>query len=388
MNTYKKLRWAVTAIAHHAFLKIERLIGIPIMWFYKERGIVRADVQLHENDSRNIAIIAAYPTTDSMYLLSLENLLEGLTSNSYKVIFVSNCLVPTKVGRLLSEYGCGIVLRKNIGRDFGAYQAGLFFVKKKLDFQNINRILLVNDTLIWFNDSSKIVSKSHEDDWNCLYFNLEYKSHAQSFYMSFSKEVISSRSFAKFWNSYIPLNSRIHAISYGEQQLTTKLLEAGFTCMPYIDSKIFNSAIEISNQELNVLLELEIIDLVKWNGVPSVSSYSSNLARDIEKSWDNKQPDESDRLSRSHLVRSVLSSIESYIFSDGPHRVGLHLSILFGVPLKADMYKCYNIMDLRKCLTICNSEFVDIGTDFFLAKSQNYKSGSSKTIRLRNLGEI
>jgi hypothetical protein len=388
MNLYRRIRWAISVVVHHGLLKIKRLIGIPIMLAYRERGIVKAEVQLQEDNSQKIAIIAAYPANDPMYLHSLENLLKGLTSNFYKVIFVSNRSMPTNVGELLSEYSCGIILRKNIGRDFGAYQAGLFFVEKNFDSEKIDRILLVNDTLIWFNDSSKIVSKSLEDDWNCLYLNLEYKSHAQSFYMSFSKEVLRSKSFKKFWARYIPLNSRIHAIAYGEQGLTTKLLDAGFICKPYVNPSIFAEKVEIGVKEIQILSELEIIDLMRWKGVPSTTPESVKLQRFNYEDQRSGLFDESDHLEVGRELQSMLSTIESYIYSDGPHRVGLHLAILYGIPIKMDMYKCYNISDLRKCLKLCNSEIVDMASDYFLAKSQKYKSGSSKNIKLRNLGEI
>ena len=87
MNLYRRIRWAISVVVHHGLLKIKRLIGIPIMLAYRERGIVKAEVQLQEDNSQKIAIIAAYPANDPMYLHSLENLLKGLTSNFYKVIF-------------------------------------------------------------------------------------------------------------------------------------------------------------------------------------------------------------------------------------------------------------------------------------------------------------
>ena len=388
MISYRRISWVKTLVIHHGILKIKRLLGIPMMKVYKKRGIVRTDVNFYEDSSQNIAIIAAYPTSDVMYLLSLDNLLNGLSSNAYQVIFVSNCSVPTAVGDLLSKYGCGVILRKNIGRDFGAYQAGLFFIEKNFDSERIDRVLLANDTLIWFKDSSKIVSMSLKDDWNCLYFNLEYKSHAQSFYMSFSKEVIGSRSFKKFWKTYIPLNSRIHAIAHGEHELTSKLLAAGYICKPYVNPSIFNDLGDIGIHEIQVLSELEIIDLIRWKGVPSTTPESVKLQRLNNEDEKIRSFAEMDRLDMGREIQSMLGKIESYIFSDGPHRVGLHLAILFGIPIKLDMYKCYNITDLRKCMKICNDEIVEMMSDYFLSKSQKYKNGSRKNVKLRNLGEI
>jgi hypothetical protein len=97
---------------------------------------------------------------------------------------------------------------------------------------------------------------------------------------------------------------------------------------------------------------------------------------------------EMDRLDMGREIQSMLGKIESYIYSDGPHRVGLHLAILFGIPIKLDMYKCYSITDLRKCMKICNDEIVEMMSDYFLSKSQKYKNGSRKNVKLRNLGEI
>lgn len=375
-------------VTHHGLLKIKRLCGIPAMHFYRRRGIISTEIRFDIEKTENIALVAAFPTNDRMYLISLENLLSGLKQNSYEVIFVSNSAITSAVKDLLLKFNCGVILRKNIGRDFGAYQAGMYFLKETLKQHQLQRVLLVNDTLLWFDDSSTIVSKSFETPWNCLYFNLEYKSHAQSFYMSFSEEVLNNRSFINFWHRYVPLNSRIHAISFGEHKLTTKLLDEGFTCKPYVDSSLFAQEPSINSQDFQTLLDIEVVDLVRWKEVPSAATASANLTSKLP--FDPR----AQFLGTRHIlyseleIDSTLAEIRSFIFSDGPHRVGLHLAILFGVPIKMDLYKCYNIRDILRCLSICNSEIVEYAADYFLAKSQHFKSGSRKKIKMRQLGEI
>ena len=143
----------------------------------------------------------------------------------------------------MEQRNCIFILRKNIGRDFGAYKAGIRWLKDSGLFTDIERLFLINDTMIWMESSKDIVCECSKDAWSSMFLNLEIHTHAQSFFLSFSKEVLANEEFQKFWERYVPLNYRKHAILNGEVKLSSILLDQGFTCKPYVGTSLLEGSL-------------------------------------------------------------------------------------------------------------------------------------------------
>jgi hypothetical protein len=94
------------------------------------------------------------------------------------------------------------------------------------------------------------------------------------------------------------------------------------------------------------------------------------------------------QLTDDEIRYQVVRSIGKFCYLQAPHRIGLHLYILFGLPLKADLYKCFPISEITRCVKLKNPEYAPLVDDFFARKSQVFMSGSSSTRRKRMLGEI
>ena len=77
--------------------------------------------------------------------------------------------------------------------------------------------------------------------WTTAFLNFEKHTHAQSFFQSFSGEIVRDPIFQKFWKKYYPSDRRTHAIDKGEVRLSQKLLSAGHFPKVIVNTKNINS---------------------------------------------------------------------------------------------------------------------------------------------------
>ena len=73
--------------------------------------------------------------------------------------------------------------------------------------------------------------------WTSAFLNFEKHTHAQSFFQSFTGEVVRSQVFQNFWLDYYPSNRRVHAINKGEVMLSQILLESGYFPESVVNAK-------------------------------------------------------------------------------------------------------------------------------------------------------
>jgi hypothetical protein len=93
-------------------------------------------------------------------------------------------------------------------------------------------------------------------------------------------------------------------------------------------------------------------------------------------------------MSKDQLKISLIRLYNQYCNSHAPHRIGLHLYVLLGMPLKTDIYKCYPLSEIHRCLVLKNPEYAEIAMDFLSGKSQQFMEGSKENERRRLLSEI
>jgi hypothetical protein len=121
------------------------------------------------------------------------------------------------------------VVRKNIGRDFGAYKDGLLEVLKlQSKFKDLKKLIFLNDScFIRSNGIQEIFEKLIDDRYDvCAAFeNFQYKYHLQSFCLSVSGSIFFNKKFLKFWKNYVPFSSRPHSINSGEKGLTKCIMK-------------------------------------------------------------------------------------------------------------------------------------------------------------------
>jgi hypothetical protein len=152
------------------------------------------------------------------------------------------------------------ILRKNFGRDFGAYKDAIELV----NLEKYQKLLLVNDSLFYFSKGLDLVCKNFinsEKDLVVLTENFDKSWHAQTHFMSLSKNVFLSKRFIKFWDEYRPYNSRPHSIFNGEIKFSQDVLRYFATGREvYYGAGLATEFFAASNssviEEINLILNL------------------------------------------------------------------------------------------------------------------------------------
>ena len=132
----------------------------------------------------------------------------------------------------LTDIGCYLICRKNIGQDFGAWKDAFTVLKDFKIYNNLKWILICNDSNFCINSSEssflntfqESLEETNKYDFLSLNCNFESYLHYQSYFLCFGENVFNSKKFIKFWDNYIPLNNRYHSILKGEKKLTETVL--------------------------------------------------------------------------------------------------------------------------------------------------------------------
>ena len=359
------------------------------MYLGRGSSIIHVESRDDLYKAKKIAIVAIYPVKDEFYAESLKHLLQGMTANQVCICALVNCTVTSEISDILSDFKCTVLQRKNKGRDFGAYQDGINWLRKNELLQKIDRLFLVNDTLLWFEDSSEVVSQSMTEDWHSLYFNLQDHAHAQSFFLSFSGTILKNSKFIEFWKKYSATKYRKAAIVYGEMALSSLLLKNGFVCTVFVNSTWIDSKIEsiIVSKDLKRLLStIEVKGNPPAIDVPGTKSIIWNIQEEINKYLIRQS--ESNQVDDEDFLFYFTHMISQNAHSHAPHRIGIFLYLLYGLPMKSDIYKIYSLSEISRVINHRNPEVLPIAIDFYTFKSQKYMLGTRRNERQKRRGEL
>ena len=192
-------------------------------------------------------VFATYPRPDID--ATMLQLLEDFHHAGAQVIVVSNQRIGDETLGALKAFSSCIIIRTNIGQDFGAYQEGYFHLTNSVDRADISKLVFLNDSIYIFSD----VDHHHmvdflldnEKAWCGVTENFEDSYHVSSFLFSVNNQAVKSAEFDCFWRTYIPYSIRLHAIKRGEFGVSNALLKEGFfphilysiyNCQPFIDA--------------------------------------------------------------------------------------------------------------------------------------------------------
>lgn len=93
-----------------------------------------------------------------------------------------------------------IILRENIGYDFGSYKTGIQFILA--NFNNIKQITICNDSIFGpIFELNSIYENSLNYDIYGLTDSIDHNYHLQSYFIIFNVNALTSNSFSKFWNN-------------------------------------------------------------------------------------------------------------------------------------------------------------------------------------------
>ena len=203
---------------------------------YKNRIIYQTDKKLllkkiNNNNKKRLALFVAFHDSRNIPKSNIEYI-NFLNNCNFDIVYIHNGILSKKVINNLTDIGCYLICRKNVGQDFGGWKDA-FAVLKDFKINNILKwILICNDSNFCINSSESsfinILQESLEEtnkyDFLSLNCNFESYLHYQSYFLCFSENVFNSKKFKRFWDNYIPLNNRYHSIEKGEKKLTQTVL--------------------------------------------------------------------------------------------------------------------------------------------------------------------
>ncbi len=308
---YSKLRQSIAFSTFFIFSlksRISTLINYKISRNFYEYQI-KKKITLATNG--RVAIVALYPRHG--VLTSAIRLIDSLTAADYSVMVVMN---ESRFSREwiseLEPKQVGILLRPNIGRDFGAYKVGFEYLKKLGYLERVTYMAFANDSVYYGPRSIDFVNEmlKSETPWNCMFVNFQFHTHGQSFFQVFNKEILSTLEFTKFWGDYYPSELRHKVINHGEVGLSNVCLKAGFSPDSYITPDLI-----LSHPDFNDFTPDEKFGVWSNHGL---TYYNPEIAT---------------RENTEFLMR------RQFLETNITHHQGLLASRVLGAPLKLDILK-------------------------------------------------
>jgi hypothetical protein len=215
---------------------------------------------------------------------------------------------------ILDHFDCTVLIRPNIGRDFGAYQLGFDRVYKEYSEVIFEKIVVLNDTLYTTTRTQEFYEYFLvQNEFNCLYLNKQGIAHASSHSIILRKSEIYSNLMREFWKGYYPSSDRMHSIFNGEFGLTHALGVGFFN--PYICPATF----EKIKYRLE-LTDLEILQIKIW------SDSSSHPGKSLIK----------ESLASNQYNVALEYCLENFQISNS---IGVVLNRLLNIPIKMDLCK-------------------------------------------------
>lgn len=155
----------------------------------------------------------------------------SLAAAGVSVLFVTNAgrLRPDAL-EALKLVCAGVIVRRNVGYDFGAWREG--FAALGLPRDNTAMVVMANDSVYGplrsLNELFAAVDFEAADVWGCT-DTWQSRYHLQSYLIAFSPKVVASKAWRDFWDGVTPTWSKTWLIRLFEIGLTQTLLKAGFS---------------------------------------------------------------------------------------------------------------------------------------------------------------
>lgn len=176
----------------------------------------------------DVAIVAVFPRMPLR--ASVERLLASLKAEGFVVVLVVNeSPDATACVDRWRAHADHILRRPNIGRDFGAYQAGTRYLRARTDRGSLRRVAYLNDSVFWPVNTAQAVHAwlQRPTGPSAMFVNLEARPHMQSFAVVLPGEALFRPQLQSFWDHYYPSDLRMQAIRKGEVALSRAVVRDG-----------------------------------------------------------------------------------------------------------------------------------------------------------------
>jgi hypothetical protein len=155
-----------------------------------------------------------------------------LKENGRDVVFVSNAgkIQPAALAALQKICAC-VIVRKNIGYDFGAWRDALD--RLGLPRAETQEIIFANDSvfgpLLPLGDTLRRMDYGKADIWG-LTDSWQGRYHLQSFFLAFGPQAIRAAAFGKFWQAVRPVPAKVFVVKEYEIGITQAMVRGGLSC--------------------------------------------------------------------------------------------------------------------------------------------------------------
>ena len=229
--------------------------NIPSIW-YNLKIILNIPVKKiikTSSVSGNVALVASFQKNASA---PFNAMLKELRDRGFKILLVSNSKLSVEFNFWLVKRVDILIVRDNIGRDFGAYKCGFLYLNSEGYLKKISNLLLLNDSIIFPIIDTKYFWNRFlniKSDLVGVYENFFPKYHLQSFFLLFNFNLINSEHLLLFWKKYANWNSRRHVIYSGEVKLSQFLKKKGFKLSALVNATIFKNFENIIKKSIRPL---------------------------------------------------------------------------------------------------------------------------------------
>ncbi|SEU17795.1 hypothetical protein SAMN05443580_12218 [Variovorax sp. OV084] len=255
----------------HSLLSFARRRIVQIvLWFYTAGSKLRQQREVRgERQPRFESDEIVVPAHGDMYAIvvkyaghgesaNLHVLLDALRRAQVNTVLVCNGEVPPEELRALSQRVHRVMVRRNIGRDFGAYRAATL----SLLSQGVKpeRMMYFNDSLLYIEGTEldRLVAEFIFSEFDVVGLGEnQYQHHVGSYALSVSGAAFTHPKFRQFWQDYIPYDLRKHTIHAGELGLTGVLKD--LSCSIDVVYDVTRLARKLGSMPLH-----EVVDAMRW----------------------------------------------------------------------------------------------------------------------------
>ena len=340
---------------------------LGIVFFSTHYKIIRL-TKIGKLSSGKVAILAAYPSEELGW--NLVNIAKQLKATGYEVLIVSNKTLSGKQILDLSPYAFEILERKNMGRDFGAYNHGLRHLAES--GVEIERLILLNDSVFYPKGFQKwIKAASVRKGFGGITVNNAFVKHAQAFFLYADEQILQSIAWKKFWMEHKPLSSRNYNIKAGEFELSKSMRASGFVLETLIDSQSIITAISDNVFRSNKSKSLATSAIAFYEGVrgtPEAYDFQSKI-----QNFELGQQGSIEKIPFSIFRHRYLKLVEWAFYNRNPFStLAIPLSYYLDMPLKKDLVRRsdYQVSWFSNLPGYSNVELKSINS-FFIQRGTN-----------------
>ena len=148
------------------------------------------------------------------------------------VVFVTNSgRLQPQAEASLRELCAAVIIRRNIGYDFGAWADTLRTLG--LPRADTEEVILANDSVFGplapLGDALRRLDYAKADVWG-LTESWQLRYHLQSYFLAFGPQALRNSGFFKFWRSVRPVPMKSYVVKHYEVGVTQAMVQAGLRC--------------------------------------------------------------------------------------------------------------------------------------------------------------